>query len=136
MTDEQLENLKKHIDSEIRFLSREPIVHNKEAVWVMECARVLGGRFAFVSRSDYSICFSGEAIYELQWAIGEFLKNKNSRYDVDDIFRKAKEEWSNARLKCEAIIQMFENRSKEERKALEERLQLEADYRYNNNRRY
>jgi hypothetical protein len=139
MDNENKEKLKKAIMSELRsFCIQMYIAHNEEPTWIMECARVLGRPFAFVAtgKDSYHITFSAERMYDIIDTLDLIYRSSKFEYEAHSFIDSVRREMGEARAKCDAIIQVFKNRAEDERKVLEERLQLEADYRYNNQRRY
>lgn len=139
MDQDSKEGLKKSIKGELRIFAREPfIIQNENPLWVMECARVLGHRFSFVVRGkdSYLITISAERMYEIFEELDLLFMNPKFEYHAHDFIDHLRKELGQARIQCEGIIRCFQNRAEDERKVLEERLQLEAEYRYNNNRRY
>ena len=140
MNDENKEKLKKAIKGEIRSFSREPfVIRNENPLWVMECARVLGPRFAFVAvgKETYHITISAERMYELLDDLDLLFSQSKFEYYAHEALDGMRKELGEAHLRCEAIIQCFQNKAQDERKALEERLHLEAEIRYGyQNRRY
>ncbi len=139
MNDENKEKLKKAIMSELRsFCLQQYASHNEEPIWMMECARVLGRPFAFVAtgKDSYSITFSAEKMYDIIDTLELLYQSPTFSLEAHRFIDHIRRELDEARVKCDAIIQVFKNRAQDERKILEERLQLEADYRYNNQRRY
>lgn len=133
MNDEQHEDLKKRAYDQLKEFLKLPVISNDNPIWVMECARVLGPSFAFVSYkkinqvsnyANYEILLSSKRLAELYDRLFSCEKNFYERsFLFDDVNRQICE----ARLRCEAIISAFELKESDDLKSQKEKLELEAD---------